>query len=209
MQALQEELVDVARVLHYKEKRLSQAEASRNYRTCEQLTEEMMALKSKKCELEAEKYLLERKQRRAESRKMRLRPSASESSDMDGSTSSRSAKSRSVTPAASPFPSRRSSFSAQDSEEGPSPLSSSVSTGDIDGLAIPANEARAATSACTAVSPLPHSSSVSSIGDQEGGPSHLSSSSQGSHITCSVLPVSPDALATPCSFSVDTDSIFW
>ncbi len=38
--AVIEELCDISTVLHFKEKHLSQAEAAKSYRKCEQLTEE-------------------------------------------------------------------------------------------------------------------------------------------------------------------------
>ena len=44
---IQDDLNDLTRVLAFKEKRLQQAEAGRNYRVCEQITEEMMELKSR------------------------------------------------------------------------------------------------------------------------------------------------------------------
>ena len=40
---------DITRILRFKEKRLLQAEAARNYKTCEQLTEDMMVLKARCC----------------------------------------------------------------------------------------------------------------------------------------------------------------
>ena len=56
LKVIGEELRDISRMLLFKEKRLSQAEAARNYRLCEQ---QMMDLKSKKRELDAEKRLFE------------------------------------------------------------------------------------------------------------------------------------------------------
>ena len=55
VKAIEEEAQDISRILRFKEKHLSQAEAARNYRTCEQLTEEMMGLKSTKNEPQVEK----------------------------------------------------------------------------------------------------------------------------------------------------------
>ena len=48
-----------------KGKRLSQHEAAKNYCSCEQVTEEMMALKERKRGLEVEKALFVKKARRA------------------------------------------------------------------------------------------------------------------------------------------------
>ena len=72
LQAIEEEMNDIARMLQFKEKRLSQAEAGRNYKVCEQLTEEMMALKSSRRELDTEKLLLEHKSKRAKRREARI-----------------------------------------------------------------------------------------------------------------------------------------
>ena len=103
LKVIGEELRDISRILLFKEKRLSQAEAARNYRLCEQLTEEMMDLKSKKREPDAEKRLFEKK-RRAKKRQARIQ-NESESSDIDGGPSSSRSRSstcsRSVTPVSS------------------------------------------------------------------------------------------------------------
>lgn len=48
LQAIEEELQDITRMLKFKDKRLSQAEAAWNYKTCEQVTEEIMALKAER-----------------------------------------------------------------------------------------------------------------------------------------------------------------
>lgn len=104
MATVEEELSDVARMMQFKEKRRSQAEAGKNYRACEQITEELMVLKSRKRELEAEKCLLIRKARRAKQRKQRENKQESdESSDIDADnlSSSRCSTSRSVTPVCS------------------------------------------------------------------------------------------------------------
>ena len=114
LQAIDEEVKDIARMLQFKEKRLSQAEAGRNYKQCEQVTEEVMALKSRKRDLDAEKRLLEQKSKRAKRRNTHARALTqqyqSEASDtgsgtLPGTTSgslsgyeSSSSNSRSVTP---------------------------------------------------------------------------------------------------------------
>ena len=61
LKAIDEESRDISRMLLFKEKRLAQAEAGKNYRLCEQVTEEVMALKSRKRELNTEKHLFEQK----------------------------------------------------------------------------------------------------------------------------------------------------
>ena len=60
---IQDGLNDLSCVLAFKEKRLQQAEAGRNYRVCEQITEEMMELKSRKWQLEEEKRVFEKNTR--------------------------------------------------------------------------------------------------------------------------------------------------
>ena len=117
LQTIEDEMSDIERMLRFKEKRLSQAEAGRNYKVCEQLTEEMMALKSRKRELDTEKRLFEQKKKRAKTREIRIQrvskeKQESEPSDLDGgplskttstcsspSESESSSASRSVTPA--------------------------------------------------------------------------------------------------------------
>ena len=116
LQAIEDEIKDINRMLQFKEKRLSQAEAGRNYKACEQVTEEIMSLKSRKRELEAEKRLFEQKAKRARRRETRIqrasrRRQESEPSDIDSgplskttstgssySESESSCPSRSVTP---------------------------------------------------------------------------------------------------------------
>ena len=116
LQTIEDEMSDIARMVRFKEKRLSQAEAGRNYKVCEQLTEEMMALKSRKRELDSEKRLFEQKKKRAKTREIRIQrvskeKQESEPSDLDGgprskttstcsspSESESSSDSRSVTP---------------------------------------------------------------------------------------------------------------
>lgn len=70
---IQDDLNDLTRVLAFKEKRLLQAEASRNYRVCEEVSEEMMELKSRKCQLEVEKRIFEKRSTRANARQARIR----------------------------------------------------------------------------------------------------------------------------------------
>ena len=87
LQAIEEEARDILRILQFKEKRLTQAEAARNYKTCEQLTEEMMALRSRRNEIDVEKCLLEKKGKRARRRQAK-KPFDHRSSDYAGSTPS-------------------------------------------------------------------------------------------------------------------------
>ena len=58
---IDEELKDITKLMQFKEKRLAQAESSRSYRLCEQVTEEIMNLKSKKSELMTEKRFKQKK----------------------------------------------------------------------------------------------------------------------------------------------------
>ena len=64
LHSIEQELTDIYRILQFKEKRLSQHEVDRNYRSCEQVTEEMMSLKGRKRELEGEKTILLGEQRK-------------------------------------------------------------------------------------------------------------------------------------------------
>jgi len=93
IEAIDEELSDISRLSAYKEP--CQAESAGDYNLCE-VTEELMALKSKRCDLSVDKQLFEQKRKRARWREVRIRKN-SESCDIDtGPASDRS--SRSVTP---------------------------------------------------------------------------------------------------------------
>ena len=122
--ALSEELKDTARLLAYKEKSISQAESARNYKLCEKITEDLMALKSRRRELQAENSLFERKGKRARRREIRMRID-SESSDMETGPVS----SRSTTPVSAEFHVRQHSLTtslsptSEDSEQITSQLS--------------------------------------------------------------------------------------
>jgi len=96
IEAIGEELKDISRLLAYKEKSLSQAESARNYKLCEKVTEDLMALKSKKRDLEVEKRVFEDKRKQARRRAIR-KSRESESSDIDSGPMS----SRSTTPSMS------------------------------------------------------------------------------------------------------------
>ena len=63
---LEEDIEDLTQVIRFKEKRCSQAETTRNYKVCDQLTEEQMELKKKRRELEAELTIICRKEKRAQ-----------------------------------------------------------------------------------------------------------------------------------------------
>ena len=54
MKDLEEDLKDLTDRLHFKEKKRHQAEMSRNYKVCDEITEDMSALKNKKRESEIE-----------------------------------------------------------------------------------------------------------------------------------------------------------
>lgn len=55
LKATGEKLNDISRILLFKERRLSQSEAARNYQVCEQLTEDIMQHQSRRRDLEAER----------------------------------------------------------------------------------------------------------------------------------------------------------
>ena len=86
LKAISDELSDITRILAFKGKRLSQAEAAKNYKVCEQVTEEMMVLKGRKRELDEEKRLFEKKAK--SSYKHRKSRSKSWSLESDGGPSS-------------------------------------------------------------------------------------------------------------------------
>ena len=102
IEAIEEEIDDISRIMRFKEKRLTQAEAAKKYAICEQLTIE---LRDRKRELEIEKMQFVKKGKRALKRRAeKMVPEAekdTESSDVDGDCPSTST-SRSVTPAPRP-----------------------------------------------------------------------------------------------------------
>ena len=98
VQNIEEELADISRILHFKEKSLLQHEVSKNYCLCEQVTEEMMTLKSKRHELEAEKAIFMKKERRAKARARKKCAIVTSDDGSDVATCSRSSTSRSATP---------------------------------------------------------------------------------------------------------------
>ena len=63
--ALEEDIKDFNDRLVFKEKRRNQASNSRNYKLCDQLTEEMSSINLQKREREAELHRLQRKQKQA------------------------------------------------------------------------------------------------------------------------------------------------
>lgn len=96
IQLIEEELADVTRILQFKEKRLSQHEVEKKYRSCEQVTEEIMTFKKRKHELEAERSIIVKKARRAKLRiRRKVADNVSDTLDMAPSSPS---PSRSVTP---------------------------------------------------------------------------------------------------------------
>ncbi|MCG8622630.1 MAG: hypothetical protein MJE68_11630 [Proteobacteria bacterium] len=76
---LEEDIKDINDQLQFKEKRREQAELSRNYKLCDQLTEEMSSLKKQKREREEELRLWKRKQQQGSWYKKRSRLSTSTS----------------------------------------------------------------------------------------------------------------------------------
>ena len=58
---IDKELKDITKLMQFKEKRYAQAESFRSYRLSEQVTEEIINLKSKKSELMTEKRLFKQK----------------------------------------------------------------------------------------------------------------------------------------------------
>ena len=96
--AIEEEVKDTARVLSFKEKRISQAESDKKYKMCEQLAEEVIELKSKQRGLHAEKRMLEQKMNRAKRYRSR------KDSDLSGYSSTMSCDSRDRSPSDSPMP---------------------------------------------------------------------------------------------------------
>ena len=97
IEAIDEELDDIQRILQFKQKRLVQAETAKKYAFCEQLTMEMKELRDKKRELEFERKEFVKKGKRAKKRQVReMEDQGEESSDVDADCHSSS--SRSVTP---------------------------------------------------------------------------------------------------------------
>lgn len=66
MEAVQENLKDISDRLSYKSKWRQAAETVRNYKLCDELTEDISNLKSRKRELEAEVAILKKKSKRSE-----------------------------------------------------------------------------------------------------------------------------------------------
>ena len=88
MKAIKEELHDLKDRLSFKRKRIEAAESSKNYKLCDQLSEEMGELNKTKRLLEMEKNVLERKE--SKSHRYFKRKSRRESdSDSSSSTSSK------------------------------------------------------------------------------------------------------------------------
>ena len=66
IQELQEDIEDFNNQLKFKEKRRDQATSSRNYKACDQMTEEMSVLRKRRRECEEELRLWKRKQQQAD-----------------------------------------------------------------------------------------------------------------------------------------------
>ena len=97
---LEEDIKDINDQLQFKEKRREQAELARNYKLCDQLTEEMSSLKKQKREREEELRLWKRKQQQGSWYKKRSRLSTS-TSDSDIEQHSRSSTTAPSTPQSS------------------------------------------------------------------------------------------------------------
>ncbi len=90
LEAVQEDLKDVTDRLAYKVKRRQAAETVRNYKLCDELTDDISNLKSKKRELEAEVAILKKKSKRSEGYKKRKSCGSTSDTTMfasDGGTS--------------------------------------------------------------------------------------------------------------------------
>ena len=95
IKCIDDELSDITRLMKFKEKRVSQAESSKSYKTCEQVTEEIMTLKNKATELNREKRLFEKKANRAKRRIIRKKRDSTPSPEPRSDASRRSSKSSS------------------------------------------------------------------------------------------------------------------
>ena len=74
---LEEDLADVASHITFKEKRRPQAEIVRNYKICDEVTEEIMECKSRKKEIEKQLNLLLKKDKRSKRRQEILQKTSS------------------------------------------------------------------------------------------------------------------------------------
>ena len=74
---LEEDIADIASHISFKEKRRAQAETVRNYKTCDDLTEELLQCKAKKRYLEKQLKLFMLKDKRAKRRYERLQSDTS------------------------------------------------------------------------------------------------------------------------------------
>ena len=76
---LEEDIADISSHIAFKEKRRMQAETVKNYKTCDELTQEILECKGRKRELEKQLKLLLLKDKRSKRRKNRLQESDSRS----------------------------------------------------------------------------------------------------------------------------------
>ena len=74
---IEEDIADISSHIAFKEKRRMQAETVKNYKTCDELTQESLECKGRKRELEKQLKLLLLKDKRSKSRKNRLQESDS------------------------------------------------------------------------------------------------------------------------------------
>lgn len=81
MKALEEEVKNIKERISYKEKRREMAENIKNYKNCDDLTEEISSLSKQRRELESELVLLQKKDKRAKSYLLKKQWSFSQGSD--------------------------------------------------------------------------------------------------------------------------------
>ena len=81
MKALEEEIINIKDRISYKEKRREMAENIKNYKNCDDLTEEISSLSKQQQELESELMLLHKKDKRAKSYQIKKQLNSSQGSD--------------------------------------------------------------------------------------------------------------------------------
>ena len=81
MKALEEEITNIKDRISYKEKRREMAENIKNYKNCDDLTEEISSLSKQRREFESELMLLHKKGKRAKSYQIKKQLNSSQGSD--------------------------------------------------------------------------------------------------------------------------------
>ena len=81
IKGLSEEIAQIKDTIRFKDLRLKQAEEVKNYRLCDQISEELLQLKRDRSHLEAELHVWEKKEKRSKSYFRRLSSDTSEDSD--------------------------------------------------------------------------------------------------------------------------------